>query len=126
MPTLRKNRHDPIANSLLAALPRKSYLHLLPGLVPVELPFGKVLYEPGEPIGEVYFPGRSLVSLLTWKCARWGIDPSGSSLYTTSDGVVEMLSNIIGHRDVTSPPPKSCPGTKFDLDVLRQLVKGAL
>ena len=36
------------------------------------------------------------------------------------------ISNIIGHRDVTSPPPKSCPGTKFDLDVLRQLVKGAL
>jgi CRP-like cAMP-binding protein len=65
MPTRRKPAKDPIANSLLAALPRRSYLRLLPGLVPVELAFGKVLYEPGEPIGEVYFPGRSLVSLLT-------------------------------------------------------------
>jgi CRP-like cAMP-binding protein len=54
-----------IANSLLAALPRKSYLRLLPGLVPVDLVFGKVLYEPGAPIREVYFPCRSLVSLLT-------------------------------------------------------------
>lgn len=54
-----------IANSLLAALPRKSYLRLLPGLVPIELGFGDVLYEPGKPIRDVYFPGQSLVSLLT-------------------------------------------------------------
>jgi CRP-like cAMP-binding protein len=54
-----------IANSLLAALPRKSYLRLLPSLVPVELAFGEVLYEPGKPIRDVYFPGQSLVSLLT-------------------------------------------------------------
>jgi CRP-like cAMP-binding protein len=54
-----------IPNSLLAALPRKSYLHLLPGLAPVDLVFGDVLYEPGEPMREVYFPGQCLVSLLT-------------------------------------------------------------
>ena len=54
-----------IPNSLLAALPRKSYLRLLPGLVPVELVFGDVLYEAGQPIREVYFPSQSLVSLLT-------------------------------------------------------------
>jgi len=54
-----------IPNSLLAALPRKSYLRLLPGLVPVELVFGDVLYEAGQPIRDVYFPSQSLVSLLT-------------------------------------------------------------
>jgi CRP-like cAMP-binding protein len=54
-----------ILNSLLAALPRKSYLRLRPGLTPVELVFGDVLYEPGSPIREVYFPTQSLVSLLT-------------------------------------------------------------
>jgi CRP-like cAMP-binding protein len=54
-----------IPNSLLAALPRKSYLRLLPGLTPVELVFGDVLYEPGSPIRDVYFPSQSLVSLLT-------------------------------------------------------------
>jgi CRP-like cAMP-binding protein len=54
-----------IANRVLAALPRKSYLRLLPGLVPVELGFGEVLYEPGKPIKDVYFPNQSLVSLLT-------------------------------------------------------------
>jgi CRP-like cAMP-binding protein len=54
-----------IANTLLAALPRKFYLRLLPHLVPVELRFGDVLYEPGKPIRNVYFPSQSLVSLLT-------------------------------------------------------------
>jgi len=54
-----------IQNSLLAALPRKSYLRLLPGLAPVELVFGEVLYEAGDPIRDVYFPTQSLVSLLT-------------------------------------------------------------
>jgi CRP-like cAMP-binding protein len=54
-----------IPNSLLAALPRRSYLKLLPGLAAVDLVFGEVLYEAGAPIRDVYFPGRSLVSLLT-------------------------------------------------------------
>jgi CRP-like cAMP-binding protein len=52
-------------NLLLAALPRKSYAELLPGLTSVALKFGDVLYEPGQPIDQVYFPGDSMVSLLT-------------------------------------------------------------
>ena len=52
-------------NSLLAGLPRKSYRDLLPDLVPVTLDFGDVLYEPEDRIHDVYFPGRSVVSLLT-------------------------------------------------------------
>lgn len=53
-----------IQNSLLAALPRKFYQQLLPGLTPVDLAFGEILYEPGKPIKAVYFPSASLVSLL--------------------------------------------------------------
>lgn len=55
----------PVANSLLAALPRRQYLRLLAGLEPVTLSFGEVLYEPGQRIRHVYFPNDSLVSLLT-------------------------------------------------------------
>jgi CRP-like cAMP-binding protein len=54
-----------VANSMLAALPHKQYRRLLPGLEPVALIFGEVLYEPGQRIRHVYFPGDSLVSLLT-------------------------------------------------------------
>jgi CRP-like cAMP-binding protein len=54
-----------IENSLLAAVPRKAYAQLLAGLEPVTLTFGDVLYEPGDAIHHVYFPGTSVVSLLT-------------------------------------------------------------
>jgi CRP-like cAMP-binding protein len=58
-------RRTPKQNHLLAALPRKSYLRLLPGLTAVDLDFGDVLYDAGAPIEDVYFPVQSLVSLLT-------------------------------------------------------------
>ena len=51
-------------NRLLAALPRREYARLLPGLKPVNLVFGDVLYEPGDTIKRVYFPNDSIVSLL--------------------------------------------------------------
>ena len=35
------------------------------GLEPVELNYGEVLYEPGDAMDAVYFPGNCLVSLLT-------------------------------------------------------------
>jgi len=54
-----------VANSMLAALPRKQYRSLLAGLESVPLIFGEVLYEPGERIRHVYFPNDSLISLLT-------------------------------------------------------------
>lgn len=54
-----------IPNILLRLLPRKDYLHLAPGLTPVTLKFGQVLYEPGKPMRDVYFPSACLVSLLT-------------------------------------------------------------
>jgi CRP-like cAMP-binding protein len=56
---------EPIANSVLAALPRRSYESLNSGLKTVRLTFGEVLYEPGQEIRHVYFPCDSLVSLLT-------------------------------------------------------------
>ena len=54
-----------IANSMLAALPRKDYVGLLDGLEPVTLTYGTVLYEPDERITHVFFPLDCLVSLLT-------------------------------------------------------------
>jgi CRP-like cAMP-binding protein len=58
-------KQSAIANRLLASLPRTHYKRLVSGLEPVELNFGDVLFEPGEQIRHVYFPDRSLVSLLT-------------------------------------------------------------
>ena len=52
-------------NHLLAALPRKDYLRLLPVLKPVKLAFGETLYESQSQIREVYFPNDCFVSMLT-------------------------------------------------------------
>jgi len=57
--------HSAKLNHLLAALPLKECQRLLTFLTPVELTFGKTLYEPGKPIGHVYFPINCVVSLLT-------------------------------------------------------------
>jgi CRP-like cAMP-binding protein len=54
-----------VPNLLLANLPQKNYRELLPGLAPSTLAFGQVLYEPDGRVEHVYFPGSSLVSLLT-------------------------------------------------------------
>jgi CRP-like cAMP-binding protein len=55
----------PVANSVLAALPRADYERLLPGLEPVAPKLGEVLHEEGAPIRYVYFLVDCVVSLLT-------------------------------------------------------------
>src|SRR2546425_11970640 len=65
MSSPRSAKPQPIANSVLAALPPRTYRDLLSGLEPVALVFGDVLYEPGAPIRDVYFPTDGVVSLLT-------------------------------------------------------------
>ena len=54
-----------IPNLLLASLPRKEYLKLLPDLSNVTLDYGNILYEPKTRMAYVYFPDNCLVSLLT-------------------------------------------------------------
>src|SRR2546422_552787 len=65
MSSPRGAKPQPAGNSVLAALPPRTYRDLLSGLEPVALVFGEVLYEPGTPIRDVYFPTDGVVSLLT-------------------------------------------------------------
>ena len=53
----------------------------------------------------------ALVTLLAWKCARWGIDPLGRGAFRASNGVVENLFNICGHRDTSAT---DCPGQRTE------------
>jgi CRP-like cAMP-binding protein len=62
---LPEKLNPPLANRLLAALPRKEYRRLLPDLEPVTLTFGDVLFDPGERLSHVYFPDNSIISLLS-------------------------------------------------------------
>src|ERR1700689_4691857 len=51
-------------NTLLSVLPSSIREHWLPHLEPVEMPLGKVVYEPGAVLRQVYFPTTCIVSLL--------------------------------------------------------------
>ena len=53
-------------NRILASLPRGDYQRLLPGLKPVSLKLGDLLYEADEAIRYVYFPIKSVASFI-WK-----------------------------------------------------------
>jgi CRP-like cAMP-binding protein len=55
----------PVANKILAALPRLDYQRLLSSLELVTLNVGDVLCEPGDTLRYVYFPCDALLSLLT-------------------------------------------------------------
>lgn len=65
-----RKRDEPLANRLLAALPKKEYQHLMSDLEQVTLTFGDVLYEPDSLIKHVYFPNNSIISLLSTVEAR--------------------------------------------------------
>jgi CRP-like cAMP-binding protein len=54
-----------IENQLLAALPSDIYQRLLPHSEKITLKLKQVLYEAGDPIDDVYFPHKSLLSLVS-------------------------------------------------------------
>ncbi|WP_375510204.1 Crp/Fnr family transcriptional regulator [uncultured Nostoc sp.] len=63
--SLDKNALEQPANKLLAALPASDYQRLVPHLKLVPLSNRQVLYQTGEPITQVYFPNKAVVSIVT-------------------------------------------------------------
>jgi CRP-like cAMP-binding protein len=57
-------KSPPIANRLLAALPKKDYQVLQRHLEEIPLVFEEILYRPNLVISDVYFPNSGIVSLL--------------------------------------------------------------
>ena len=55
---------NPKQNHFLRRSPKEDRQRLLPELEAVELPLGKVLYEPGTALSHAYFPTTAIVSLL--------------------------------------------------------------
>jgi CRP-like cAMP-binding protein len=54
----------PQLNHLLAALPAAEREHIYPHLQLVEMPLGKIVYEPGDVLRYAFFPTDCIVSLL--------------------------------------------------------------
>ncbi|HKB67755.1 MAG TPA: Crp/Fnr family transcriptional regulator [Pyrinomonadaceae bacterium] len=57
-------KSPPIANELLAALPKKEYQALQSQMEEIPLVFEEILYRPEALISDVYFPNHGVISLL--------------------------------------------------------------
>lgn len=77
--------HPQFQNHILASLPPEDYERLARHLEAVELPLGKVIQEAGEKITHVYFPERSMVSLVSHT-------PDGESVEVGIVGFEGMVS----------------------------------
>ncbi len=101
---------DPRQNHLLAALPQADMARWLPLLVPIELPLGRVLYEPGATLTHVCFPTTAIVSLLH-------VTQDGASAEIAvvgRDGVVG-ISMFMGGQSTTSQAVVHSAGEGFGL-----------
>lgn len=61
---MSSTKSPPIANRLLAALPKKDYRALKRHLEEIPLVFEEILYRPSLLISDVYFPNSGIVSIL--------------------------------------------------------------
>jgi CRP-like cAMP-binding protein len=64
------SKSPPIANQLLAALPKKDYQGLVRHMEQIPLIFKEVIYQPNALISDVYFPNSGIVSLLAGDSER--------------------------------------------------------
>ncbi|QHG18464.1 Crp/Fnr family transcriptional regulator [Nostoc sp. ATCC 53789] len=114
--SLDKNTFDQPANNLLAVLPFSDYERLVPHLKLVKLSNRQVLYEPGEPITEVYFPNKAVVSIITTM-------EDGSTVevgLVSNEGMVGMPV-ILGDNITTTTAFVQIPDSamQMDADILR-------
>jgi CRP-like cAMP-binding protein len=98
-------------NSLLAALPVEDFDRLAPHLERIAMPLGEMLYEPGSPLRNVYFPTTSVVSL------HYVLE-SGASAESASVGFegVVGISLFMGGETTTSSAAVQIAGHGYTLD----------
>ena len=114
--SLNKNALEQPANNLLAALPPSDYERLVPHLKLVSLPTRQVIYEPGEPITQIYFPQHAVISIVTSM-------KDGSTVevgIVSNEGMVG-IPVILGGKTTTTKAfvQVAGAGMQIDADVLR-------
>ncbi|MEH2169431.1 MAG: Crp/Fnr family transcriptional regulator [Nostoc sp.] len=109
--SLNKNALEQPANKLLAALPVSDYQRLIPHLKLVQLSTRQILYDPGEPIAQVYFPNKAVVSIVTTM-------EDGSTVevgLVSKEGMVGMPV-ILGDNTTTTTASVQIPGVGMQMD----------
>ena len=101
---------NPKKNQLLAALPAEDWKRWEPHLEYVDLPLGKVLYEPGDELEHVFFPTNAIISLLY-------VMENGASAEIAVVGLEGLLgiSLFMGGQSTPSRAVVQCAGEGFQL-----------
>lgn len=86
----------PVANSLVAGLPRNEQRRLLAACEPTELAFGVTLFRPGEPVRDAIFPLSACVSL----AASVGGHPPLDMVLVGSEGMLGLTLALGNGNDV--------------------------
>ncbi|WP_375479968.1 Crp/Fnr family transcriptional regulator [uncultured Nostoc sp.] len=109
--SLDKNAFEQPANKLLAALPASDYQRLIPHMKLVPLSNWQVLYQTGEPIAQVYFPHKAVVSIVTTM-------EDGSTMeigFVSNEGMVGMPV-ILGDNITTTTALVQIPDSAMQID----------
>lgn len=114
--SLGKNAFEQPANKLLGSLPASDYQRLIPHMKLVPLSNRQVLYQTGEPITQVYFPNKAVVSIVTTM-------EDGSTVkvgLVSNEGMVGMPV-ILGNNTTITTAFVQIPDTamQIDADILR-------
>ncbi|OYD95418.1 Crp/Fnr family transcriptional regulator [Nostoc sp. 'Peltigera membranacea cyanobiont' 210A] len=114
--SLDKNLFQQPANKLLAALPASDYERLVPHLKLVSLPVKQILYKAAEPITQVYFPDKSMVSIVTTM-----EDGSTAEVRIVSHEGMVGIPIILGDNTTTTTAFVQIAGAgmQMDADVLK-------
>lgn len=102
---------EPVANSLVAGLPRSEQRRLLAACEPTELAFGVTLFRPGETLREAIFPLTACVSL----AASVGGHPPLDMVLVGSEGMLGLSLALGNGHDVPMLGIVKCPGSALRL-----------
>lgn len=102
---------EPVANSLVAGLPRSEQRRLLAACEPAELAFGVTLFRPGETLRDAIFPLTACVSL----AASVGGHPPLDMVLVGSEGMLGLSLALGNGHDVPMLGIVKCPGSALRL-----------
>ncbi|MEH2202515.1 MAG: Crp/Fnr family transcriptional regulator [Nostoc sp.] len=114
--SLDKNLLQQPSNKLLAALPASDYQRLVPHLKLVLLEVHQMLYQAGEPITQVYFPEKGMVSIV----ATMEDGSTAEVGVVSSEGMIG-IPVILGNNITTTTSFVQISGTAMQInaDVVR-------
>jgi len=106
--------NSPLANHLLAVMPKEVQGRLFAGIEQVYLPLGKVMYESGDAMRHVYFPTDSIVSLLSVMK-----DGASSEISVVGNEGVVGVALFMGGESTSSRAVVQSEGTAYRLPATR-------